>query len=160
MEIKIILAEYTDKQQADDLGCLLSSYAADPMGGNSLLDTSVRRTIAQKLSAIPGAFSILSYVDDEAAGMTNCFQGFSTFKCQPLINIHDIYVATEHRGLGLSQRMLARVEKIAKQRSCCKLTLEVLEGNAIARQAYEKFGFLAYELEPQVGKALFWEKLI
>jgi ribosomal protein S18 acetylase RimI-like enzyme len=61
-------------------------------------------------------------------------------------------------GEGLSTAMLKEVEKIAQQRGCCKLTLEVLEGNSIARNAYAKFGFSGYELDPAMGKALFWEK--
>jgi hypothetical protein len=38
------------------------------------------------------------------------------------------------------------------------VTLEVLEGNQIAKNAYIKFGFAGYELDPKMGKALFWEK--
>ena len=41
---------------------------------------------------------------------------------------------------------------------CCKLTLEVLDGNAPAKAAYEKFGFASYELDPAVGGALCWQK--
>ena len=54
--------------------------------------------------------------------------------------------------------MLGKVELLARDRGCCKLTLEVLEGNAVARSAYEKFGFTGYELDPAMGKAHFWEK--
>ena len=39
-----------------------------------------------------------------------------------------------------------------------KLTLEVLEGNSVAQSAYRAFGFEGYELDPQMGKALFWQK--
>ena len=40
------------------------------------------------------------------------------------------------------------------------VTLEVLDGNAPARRAYQRFDFTAYELDPAQGKALFWEKKI
>jgi ribosomal protein S18 acetylase RimI-like enzyme len=50
------------------------------------------------------------------------------------------------------------VEEIAVELGCCKLTLEVLEGNHIAQAAYKSFGFNGYELNPQTGRALFWEK--
>ena len=56
--------------------------------------------------------------------------------------------------------MLDEVERIAKEKGCCKLTLEVLEGNIVAKKAYEKFGFSSYELDPATGKALFWEKVL
>lgn len=41
---------------------------------------------------------------------------------------------------------------------CCKLTLEVLEGNKLAQQVYRRFGFQGYELDPKMGRALFYEK--
>ncbi|HDK37432.1 MAG TPA: GNAT family N-acetyltransferase, partial [Thiolapillus brandeum] len=72
--------------------------------------------------------------------------------------IHDVMVIKSHRGQGISSRMLEKVEETARQRGCCKLTLEVLEANNIARNAYQKFGFSAYELDPETGQALFWEK--
>ncbi len=37
--------------------------------------------------------------------------------------------------------MLQKVREIARQRGCCKITLEVLEGNDVAQAAYRKFGF-------------------
>ena len=77
-----------------------------------------------------------------------------------MINIHDVAVISEFRGLGISQRMLLEVEKIAREKGCCKITLEVLEGNEVARAAYLKYGFDGYELDPVLGKALFWQKTL
>ena len=61
---------------------------------------------------------------------------------------------------GISQLMMKEVEEIAKNKGCCKITLEVLEGNEVAQRSYKKFGFAGYELNPLMGKALFWEKPI
>ena len=74
------------------------------------------------------------------------------------MNIHDVTVASAFRGMGLSTLMLKKVEEIAIKQGCCKLTLEVLEHNKIAQASYIKSGFRAYELDPSVGQALFWEK--
>ena len=54
--------------------------------------------------------------------------------------------------------MLEAIESVAVERKCCKLTLEVLEGNHIAQHVYKKFGFAAYELDPKMGQAMFFEK--
>jgi ribosomal protein S18 acetylase RimI-like enzyme len=54
--------------------------------------------------------------------------------------------------------MLKKVEQIARENGCCKLTLEVLEGNEVARSAYSSFGFESYALEPKMGQALFLQK--
>lgn len=160
MNIEIVLANYKDEQQGADIGYLLNNYAKDPMGGGKELDPTIVKNIARELSNIPHAFSVLCYVDNKPAGLVNCFDVFSTFYCKPLVNIHDIIVAKEYRGQGLGQKMLQKVEQIAIEKGCCKLTLEVLEGNKVARNAYEKFGFASYVLDPEMGQALFWQKTL
>ena len=128
------------------------------MGGGTPLSAGVKDNLVKALSNIPHAFSLICYVDSKPAGLINCFEAFSTFQCKPLINIHDVMVLTDFRGLGISQLMMGKVEEIAKSKGCCKLTLEVLEGNEVAQSSYKKFGFSGYELNPVTGKALFWEK--
>lgn len=158
MKIDIFIADYLNEQQAEDIGFLLNAYAKDPMGQGSPLNEGIKEQLAMNLSKVANAFSVLCYVDGEPAGLTNCFQGFSTFKCKPLINIHDLIVRSEFRGLKISQQMLAKVDEEAIKRDCCKVTLEVLEGNKVAQNAYLKFGYEGYVLDPKMGKALFWEK--
>ena len=108
--------------------------------------------------ALPYAFSVIAYIDGHSAGLVNCFEAFSTFSCKPLINIHDIVVLKKYRCKGVSQKMLNKVEQIARTKGCCKITLEVLSNNEVAKSAYRKFGFSDYELDPKAGTALFWQK--
>jgi ribosomal protein S18 acetylase RimI-like enzyme len=56
--------------------------------------------------------------------------------------------------------MLEKVEELALEKGCCKLTLEVLQGNTIAQNSYEKFGFANYVLDPEMGSAMFWQKAL
>jgi len=160
MPIKIIQANYNDSQHSSHIIEMLDCYANDPMGGNQALSDFVAQNLVYELSNRKEAISILAYVEGQPAGLLNCFEGFSTFNCKPLINIHDLIVATEFRGMGLSTKMLTMVEEIAVERDCCKLTLEVLEKNYIAINSYRKFGFHHYQLDPIMGKAEFWEKKI
>jgi ribosomal protein S18 acetylase RimI-like enzyme len=158
MNIEVKIADYLDKEQSIDIGYLLDAYSKDQMGGSQPLPESVRSNLANELSKLPHAFSIICCVNNKPAGLVNCFEAFSTFKCKPLINIHDVVVVNEFRGLDLSQQMLSKVEEIAKLKGCCKITLEVLEGNKVAQNSYIKFGFAGYELDPIMGKALFWQR--
>lgn len=137
---------------------LLNAYAQDPMGRGMSLKPEVLRNITEHLDALANAFSILAYVNSQPAGLVNCFEGFSTFACKPLINIHDIFVLEAYRGRGISQKMLDKVEEIAIDKGCCKITLEVLSNNEIAKASYRKFGFADYQLTPEAGTALFWQK--
>ncbi|MGH1471893.1 MAG: GNAT family N-acetyltransferase [Cellvibrionaceae bacterium] len=156
----LIQADYHNQRHADDIGYLMNCYARDPMGGNAALPKEIINNIAKELSKRDFAFTVLCYVDKKPAGLINCFEAFSTFACQPLINIHDVIVEKSFRGQQISIKMLSKVEEIAKARGCCKITMEVLQGNEVAKNAYKKFGFGAYELDPVMGSAMFWQKPI
>lgn len=160
MDVAIIQADYTDPKQGEDLIHILDAYASDPMGGGVPLSDFAKTHLVGKLARLPHAFSILAYVEGEPAGLVNCFETLSSFAGKPLINIHDLAVLTKFRGRGLSQGLLQKVEAMARERDCCKITLEVLSNNTIAKNAYAKFGFEGYELDPEAGHALFWEKAL
>lgn len=158
--IEIVSADYSNPTHAADLIKLLNGYAQDPMGGGEPLSQYTQDNLIEALKLRTDAYSVLCYVDGQAAGLINCFEMFSTFKCKPIVNIHDVTVADGFRGLGLSQKMLDKVEQIALERGCCKLVLEILDGNTVAKNAYAKHGFKGYELDPKMGQAVFWEKEI
>ncbi len=160
MELNIINVDYANPEHGEHLVQLLNEYATDEMGGAKPLSDEVQANLVKELGKMPHAFSLLCYVDGQPAGLANCFMGFSTFRCRPLLNIHDIMVSQAFRGRGISQHLLAEIEAIAKEQGCCKITLEVLEGNNVAQRAYAKFGFAGYQLDPATGKALFWEKAL
>ena len=158
MKISLLEAHPTDPVHARAILTLLDSYASGINGGGQGLSAEAKQNLPAALAARPGAFVMLAMDDDEPAGLVISFEGFSTFQCRPLLNIHDVVVAEKYRGQGLSKRLLAAVEDMAVRLGCCKLTLEVLEGNSIAQAAYRSLGFDGYQLDPSLGKALFWEK--
>lgn len=158
MTIEIRLADYQNARDKELVVELLNGYAKDPMGGGEELAEYTKQNLAECLAKIPHAFSVLAFYQGQPAGLINCFEGFSTFKCKPIINIHDATVLPDFRGKGLSLKMMDKVEEIARERGACKITLEVLEGNKVAQGSYLKFGFSGYELDPKMGQAMFWEK--
>ncbi|MBF0194865.1 MAG: GNAT family N-acetyltransferase [Magnetococcales bacterium] len=160
MIIDITVADYQNQKHVKDIQHLLDIYATDPLGGGKALDSYVKQNIVKELSKLPHAFSVLAYDSGTAIGLANCFYTFSTFACKPIVNIHDFMVIKNCRGKGISQKLLAKIEQIAINAGCCKITLEVLSNNNAAKSAYLKFGFSDYELNPDHGKALFWQKLL
>lgn len=160
MDTEIFLADYANPQHAQEIVHLLNGYACDPMGGGEPLSSFARENLVAELAKLPNAFSVLAYVDGQPAGLVNCLIGFSTFKCKPLVNIHDVVVEERFRGRKLCQQMFGEVQRLAMERGCCKLTLEVLEGNHPAKKAYKNFGFEADKVSPVNGIALFWQKAI
>lgn len=159
-QVVVVQADYSNPVHAQALRDVLNHYAIDPMGGGEALSSQVLEQLPAELARRPHAFSVLAFVDGEAAGLVNCFEGFSTFAGKPLVNVHDVSVSGAFRGLGLSQKMLLKVEEIARERGCCKITLEVLEGNPVAQGSYRKFGFSEGQLDPAYGRMLFWNKYL
>jgi GNAT superfamily N-acetyltransferase len=85
--------------------------------------------LPQALAARPHAFSVLALDDETPIGLINCVEGFATFACRPLVNVHDVGVSDGHRGRRVVHQKLQRVEEKARRRGACKPTLEVLSGN-------------------------------
>ena len=160
MPITIIKADYSNEKHRLEIPYLLNTYACDPMGGGEPLKEEVMETLADQLSQQSNAFSLIAYEDEKPIGLANCFFGFSTFSCKPLVNIHDIAVLKESRGKGVGKKLLEEIEAIAIEKGCCKITLEVLSNNEVAKAAYKNFGFSDYTLTSNLGGALFWQKAI
>ena len=156
--IEVVRARYDDPAHAAALVELLDHYARDPAGGGEPLSDFARAHLAEALAARPFVFSVMAWDDGAPVGLINAIEGFSTFACAPLVNVHDVVVIDSHRGRGIAARLFAEVEAIARERGACKLTLEVLAGNAAARALYEKLGFDDYRLDPTLGEARFMQK--
>lgn len=147
-------------QQAAAFLELLEHYATDPMGGGESLGVYARQHLVAAIARQPGFLGGLAMVGTQAVGLINCFSGFSTFAARPLLNIHDLVVHRDWRRRGIGQALLAFAEEQARALGCCKLTLEVLSGNAAAMCAYERAGFAPYVLDPAAGQALFLQKML
>mgnify|MGYP000390945201 CR=1 FL=1 len=157
-DLLIRRANYSDASDSAAIVDLMQVYARDPMGGGESLSADVIRNLVPNLAQIPGAFTLLAFAGGEAVGLVTCFVGFSTFKCKPLINIHDLSVLKTHRGTGIGRRLLAAVEEKARSLGCARVTLEVQEGNRRARSVYESAGFSQAGLGGRTGGALFYSK--
>ena len=160
MAVQIRRVDYCDPVDAAALVDLLDLYAQDPMGGDAPLSEDTRQRLCADLALRPQAVSFIAWQGEEPIGLANCFEGYSTFKAQPLLNIHDLAVHPAHRGRGVGQALLAAVEGHALERGCCKLTLEVLTGNAPAQASYARFGFVGYQLVPSAGHAVCLQKCL
>jgi ribosomal protein S18 acetylase RimI-like enzyme len=159
--LRLCVADYANAAHAHALVFLLDAYARDPMGGAQGLSEYARSHLVAELARRPYAFSVLAFAGDGDAapvGLANCMEGFSTFACRPLVNVHDLAVLPTYRGQGVGARLLDKVGEVARRRGACKLTLEVLSGNQTAQRLYVRAGFAQYALTEQAGLAQFWQK--
>ncbi|WP_341904899.1 GNAT family N-acetyltransferase [Polaromonas sp. YR568] len=156
--LRICRADYSNPVHAAAVVMLLDAYAQDPAGGGEGLSDFAKSRLVPELVARPHAFSVLAFDGEQPVGLINCIEGFSTFACKPLVNVHDVAVLPGHRGQRVGEKMLALAEAIARERGACKMTLEVLQGNQSAIRLYERIGFAAYQLDPAMGQAQFFQK--
>jgi ribosomal protein S18 acetylase RimI-like enzyme len=156
--IHVLRADYANPLHGAALVALLDAYALDPMGGARPLSDFAKANLVSSLAARPQAYSVLAFDGEQAIGLVNCIEGFSTFACRPLVNVHDVAVLASHRGQKVAEKMLALAESIAVERGACKMTLVVLQGNGGAYRLYQRLGFANYQLDPAMGQAQFMQK--
>ncbi|HOZ62867.1 MAG TPA: GNAT family N-acetyltransferase [Burkholderiaceae bacterium] len=159
--VRVCRADYANPIHAASVVKMLDAYAQDPMGGGEGLSDYAKAHLVPSLAARPQAFTVLAFGGPDGQqpiGLVNCIEGFSTFACRPLVNVHDVAVLPGHRGQRVAEKMLALAQEIALERGACKLTLEVLEGNAGAIKLYKRIGFDNYQLGQAMGNAQFLQK--
>ncbi len=139
--LEIREADFSAAADAAGIVAVLDSYAADPAGGGEPLTREVRERLVPALREQAHTLVLLAWDGNDPVGLAVCFYGLSTFQARPLLNIHDLAVIPGLRGRGIGRALLEQAEARARERGCCKLTLEVQEDNLRARGLYERFGF-------------------
>ena len=158
--VSILRADYANSDHGSAILAVLDAYASEPAGGSNPLSAFVKENLLAALADRPQAYSILAFDGDVPVGLVNCIEGFSTFACRPLVNVHDVAVLASHRGRRLGEQMLAMAERIAVERGAVKMTMEVLSGNGPAMALYTRLGYQGYQLDPGMGSAQFMQKLL
>jgi ribosomal protein S18 acetylase RimI-like enzyme len=154
MLVTVLLADLNNPAHQRTIVDLVDMYSRDEFGDSRPLPADIRERLIPGLVAHGGARVFLALDGDEPLGIAVCFLGFSTFRAQPLINIHDIAVAPAARGRGIGQALLAAVEAEARRLGCGKVTLEVRADNSVAMKAYKTAGFQGTE----PVETYFWSK--
>jgi len=143
-QINVMEADFDDPVHCAGIVDVVDTYASEAVGGGAPLPNGVREVLVPKLRDHPTTRVFLALADDAPVGVAICFLGLSTFRAQPLLNVHDLAVLPAWRGKGVGRALLTAVEDRARSEGCCKLTLEVQEDNLRARGLYKSFGFGDY----------------
>ncbi|WP_373975757.1 GNAT family N-acetyltransferase [Chitinibacter sp. SCUT-21] len=151
---KVVTADLNNPLHCAAIVRLLDEYAQDLAGGQSPLSAYCRSNLIAQMRQRNTIHCLLAYQGEAIAGLAICVEGFSTFNCRPLLNLHDLCVSENARGQGLGKLLLQQVCTLAQQLDCCKVTLEVLSGNTRAAALYQQMGFQPYTLDPAMGHAI------
>jgi ribosomal protein S18 acetylase RimI-like enzyme len=132
-----------DRHSQEDitgLSALFQEYAAEVKP-----DMSPR--IAHELSELPYFRGFMVFNEGQPLAFCVCFETYSTYRSKNVWNLHDVMVSKTARGLGLSRQLLEFVLSSAKTSNVAKVTLEVENGNNVAKALYESLGFKDFRVK-------------
>lgn len=125
---------------------LLNLYASRLPGRMRELPSDVAKQLIPALRSRPGTHLFLAETSTPAptskrvVGLALCFDGFSTFRASPLLNLHDLTVLPQFQHQGIGDKLLSAIIEFARQANYCAVTLEVMADNP-ARRLYARHGF-------------------
>lgn len=137
------------------IASLINGYIADEMGGGDLLDAEQQTALVDGLKNHPKAVALFAETDGKPSGLIVAFENFSTFSVQPMLNIHDVFVVPDCRGLGIGRLLMNAIIAEASRRKCSRITLEVRHDNIPAQKLYQSLNF--HDTEPPM---YFWRKYL
>ncbi|MEO5329757.1 MAG: GNAT family N-acetyltransferase [Magnetococcus sp. THC-1_WYH] len=88
---------------------------------------------------------LLAEADGCVRGLVTLLETYSSWAGAPTMIVHDLYVDAEVRGHGLGKALMAAVARLAMERECCRVDVNVLAWNTTARTFYETLGFFPRE---------------
>ena len=109
--LEIIDADFNDPDHGRQVLAMLNEYASGPMGGNTPLPAHAQANLIPELACRPTVRALLARIDGQAAGVAIYVEGFSTFACRPLLNLHDLAVSPRFQGQGVGKALLLDAEE-------------------------------------------------
>ena len=76
----------------------------------------------------------------EIAGFAAYYYQVVSFPAKKVLYLEDIYVRKAQRGKGIGNRFLERLEEIARENDCLKMSWKCLGWNKSSRSFYEHIG--------------------
>ncbi len=147
--LKTIKANLFHEPHIEAIVSLVNEYIEDDMGGGIPLNRRKQEDLIENLQLLPNAIVFLATLGNKIVGVSISFYGFSTFHARKLINVHDLVVSKDYRGMGIGKALLESIISEAKENNCCKVTLEVREDNEKAIKLYKSVGI--NELNPPMN---------
>lgn len=103
--------------------------------------------------------ALIAEADGRAVGFALFFHNYSTWEGRAGLYVEDLFVEPAARGCGLGRKLMAALARIAHERGCRRLDLNVLRWNP-TRDFYHRIGlnhleeWLPYRMRPDAIAAL------
>lgn len=139
MDISIRLIEIENLEDKGVFKSLLKEYLSE-------FNVELDSTVVDQLFSLPYFYGFISFIENKPAGFAVCFESFSTYHAQRVMNIHDFMVSERYRGKGVGKAQLDSIEQYCRDNSYFKITLEVDDDNISAKKLYHSCGYEDYRI--------------
>lgn len=109
--------------------------ASDPKGAARFLTNRIDRKEAEVFLALEGP---------DVTGFALIYPQFSSTRMGWFCLLNDLFVAEEHRGKGISKKLITAVQDFAIETRAEGVLLETEKTNRIANRLYPRAGFSLY----------------
>ena len=89
--------------------------------------------------------TLLAQRDGKVCGMALLFFAYSSWRGAPTLVLHDLFIEAAERGKGAGRALVEAVARLAVERGCCRIDLNVVEWNETGRRFYQALGFDALD---------------
>lgn len=137
---------------------LLDAYCRTPNGGGVALSDEVRNRLFNVMPQYGNVIAFLSRHQNKPAGVVFGFYNLYVFSAQPYADIQFIFVLPEFQRRGIAKKLMLAFEAKAHELGCCKVTLEVREGNEQAKALYSVLEYRRGTFGPRNDVLEFWER--
>lgn len=93
--MKLVQVDLHNKAHSSAVIKLINDYMLDEMGIGEMMPETLGPKIIEGLKTHVAYVGFLVEIDGEYAALANCNLNFSTWKAEPLINIHDFIVSPD-----------------------------------------------------------------
>jgi len=85
-------------------------------------------------------YANMAFLDNEPVGFSVYFYNYSTWLGKNGLYLEDLYVSSNHRGLGVGKALLKHLAKTAVKNDCGRFEWSVLDWNTPAIDFYNSIG--------------------
>lgn len=161
MTVSIRELDFANALDRDALAKMIQSFSADEaIGGKGIASETAVAAVAGLARRVPSIWVAMAWDESgesrRGAGMVITIESYSTFAAAPVLNIHDVAVASDYRRQGVGRRLVEAARDEARRRDCCKMTLEAYRQNEGAIRLYRDLGFRSPGEGTPTGETLFF----
>ena len=107
----------------------------------ALAPDALERTVRTLVDDASLGRVLVACVDDEVAGVAVLSFVFTLEHAGPAAWLDELYVGESHRARGIGALLVDAALRVARERGCVALDLEVEPGHEAAERLYERLGF-------------------